>query len=359
LLSLNKNFLEQMNLRDQLKEILPDILPRNPAHAIKGTELIELVKYKLKQDYSDATLRYHFSIMSCDPSSPIAKVEHGQGYYLRSTTIHSLNSARNLIGGHHHLGSGDVAAMTSSDVTVVMARANKFRAVVLRYIEAIGQFPFAFEQSFSSDAAANRWKVPDLSVLQWLTTKSTDDDRLVIDQDRLAVYRRLASPPFRIASVKLRLDLNQTDLSEDLYQCLATSEWANTGELMIAASIEDPQMVEDIRRFSARYGIGVISFGLDADILDDMPEPAAVENLGNREFESIQSLFQMRRYASPTIRENFDWAHVSESAANNADFSDFEGWVSKCLMEGKMIGSREYLDLTRSSGTDSTQEYVA
>ena len=44
-----------MNLRDQLKEILPDILPRNPAQAIKGTELIEMVKYKLKQDYSDAT----------------------------------------------------------------------------------------------------------------------------------------------------------------------------------------------------------------------------------------------------------------------------------------------------------------
>ena len=81
-----------MNLRDQLKEILPDILPRNPNQSIKGTELIELVKYRLKQDYSDATLRYHFSIMSCDPSSPIAKVEQGQGYYLRSSTIHSMTS---------------------------------------------------------------------------------------------------------------------------------------------------------------------------------------------------------------------------------------------------------------------------
>lgn len=74
-----------MNLRDQLKEILPEILPPNPAEPIKGTELIRLVKFSLKQEYSDATLRYHFSIMCCDPASPIAKVEQGQGYYLRRT----------------------------------------------------------------------------------------------------------------------------------------------------------------------------------------------------------------------------------------------------------------------------------
>jgi len=347
-----------MNLRDQLKEILPDILPRNPAQAIKGTELIEMVKYKLKQDYSDATLRYHFSIMSCDPSSPIAKVEHGQGYYLRSTTIHSLNSARNLIGAHHHMGVGDDSVMTSSDVDVVMARANKFRAVVQRYLESVKQFPFAFEQSFSSDAAANRWRVPDLAVLQWMTGKMVDDT-FTVDRDQLEVYRRMGSSPFRVSSVKLRLDLNHTDLYEDLYQCLATSEWANTGELMIAASIEDPEMIEEIRRFSGRYGVGVVSFGLDADILDDMPEPAAVENLMDREFESIRSLFQMRRYAAPSPAEQFSWEHVTEAAASNTDFADFEGWVSKCLVEERMMKSREYLDLQRRAKTDLSQEYVA
>ncbi len=111
-----------MNLRDQLKEILPDILPRNPAQAIKGTELIEMVKHRLKQDYSDATLRYHFSIMSCDPSSPIAKVEQGQGYYLRTSTIHTVNSARNLF--HQNYGaSPEDSPMSSVDVDVAVARA--------------------------------------------------------------------------------------------------------------------------------------------------------------------------------------------------------------------------------------------
>ena len=68
-----------MSLRDQLRDILPQILPTDPSEAIKGTELIRLVRVKLKDDYSDATLRYHFSILSYDPSSPIAKVDQGQG----------------------------------------------------------------------------------------------------------------------------------------------------------------------------------------------------------------------------------------------------------------------------------------
>ncbi len=110
-----------MNLRDQLRQILPEILPKNPNQSIKGTELIQLVKYRLHQNYSDATLRYHFSIMSCDPSSPIAKVEQGQGYYLRSTTIHSLESARNLIT----LGNGSLFGEGMAEgVDAVLARAN-------------------------------------------------------------------------------------------------------------------------------------------------------------------------------------------------------------------------------------------
>ena len=74
-----------MSLRNQLSELLSDLLPINPKAAVKGTELIRLLRLKLSGEYSDASLRYHFSVMSCDPSSPIAKVEKGQGYYRRTT----------------------------------------------------------------------------------------------------------------------------------------------------------------------------------------------------------------------------------------------------------------------------------
>tara|TARA_R110002096_G_scaffold240324_4_gene432114 strand:- start:1913 stop:2953 length:1041 start_codon:yes stop_codon:yes gene_type:complete len=346
-----------MNLRDQLKEILPDILPRNPAQAIKGTELIEMVKHRLKQDYSDATLRYHFSIMSCDPSSPIAKVEQGQGYYLRTSTIHTVNSARNLF----HQGNGDGSAgsvMGSGDVDVALSRAAKFRAVVQRYLESVQQFPFSFERSFSIDAESNRWRVPDLAVVDWLVGKDAEE-AVILDKDKLEVSRRLGQSPLRISSVKLRLELNHGTLFEDLFQCLATSEWSNAGELLIAAPIEDPALIEEVRRFASRYGIGVISFGLDADVLDDMPEPAAIENLSLREFDSIQGLLQIRRYSAPETGKGYDWQHVTVSAEDNPDFARFENWISRCLLEERAVTSREFDEIERSTASAIAKEYVA
>jgi hypothetical protein len=346
-----------MNLRDQLKEILPDILPRNPAQAIKGTELIEMVKHRLKQEYSDATLRYHFSIMSCDPSSPIAKVEQGQGYYMRTSTIHSLNSARHMFRTEPSV-NGEHEPMGSRDLEVSLGRAEKFRAVVQRYLEAAQQFPFAFQHSFSSNAEANRWRVPDLAVLDWLTGSWNDED-YGMDKRELEVRRRLGQSPLRISTAKLRLDLHESTLLEDLHQTLAVSEWANAGELLVAASITNQAIIDEVRRFASRYGVGVISFGLDSDILDDMPEPAVIENLQKREFESIQSLLQVRRYASPRLGESYDWQQVAESGLTNPDFERFGSWVSRCLLDERIMTAREFEDLERGSRLPSTQEYVA
>ncbi len=345
-----------MNLRDQLKEILTDILPRNPAQAIKGTELIEMVKHKLKQDYSDATLRYHFSIMSCDPSSPTAKVDQGQGYYLRTATIHTMNSARNLFRSGDGSASGG-AVMGTAEMDLALGRASKFRAVVQRYLESVQQFPFVFEESFSNNAEANRWRVPDLAVVDWLTAES-EDDTVVMDKRKLEIHRRMGESPLRISSAKLRLELNHDSLLEDLFQCLSASEWANVGELLVAASITDPRMIEEINRFASRYGIGVISFGLDADILDDMPEPAAIENLLPREFESIVSLLRIRRHTSPTSGRDHDWQHITVAAAENSDFARFESWVSRSLMEERIITAREFDDLGRSAAK-AAREHVA
>ena len=181
----------------------------------------------------------------------------------------------------------------------------------------------------------------------------------MLEKEKLEGHRRVGQSPLRVSSVKLRLELNHATLFEDLFQCLATSEWANAGELLVAAPIEDAQLIEEIRRFASRYGIGVISFGLDADILDDMPEPAAIENLQAKEFDSIQSLLQIRRYSAPETGKSYDWHHVTSAADENPDFERFEAWISRCLLEERVVTSREFEDLERSTATAVANEYVA
>ncbi len=344
-----------MNLRDQLKEILPDILPRNPAQSIKGTELIEMVKHQLKQEYSDATLRYHFSIMSCDPSSPIAKVEQGQGYFLRSTSIHSLNSARNLI--REGLVNENGTALEPGEIELAITRASKFRALVQRYLEFSQQYPFAFEESFSEDPWANRWRVPDLAVIDWL---AVDAEEGGLSKQKLEVNRRIGASPMKITSVKLRLRLDYDTVLEDLFQCLSASEWANAGELIIAEPIKDARLSAEVSRFAARHGIGVLSFGLDADALDDLPEPAVIENFTHKEFASILGHFiSIRRYAAPITDRDHDWQHVVTSANTNSDFSRFEAWVSHCLMEEHNFTYREFETQDRGGSTPEREHHVA
>jgi hypothetical protein len=347
-----------MNLRDQLKDILPSILPRNPAQAIKGTELIELVKYQLKQGYSDATLRYHFSIMSCDPSSPIAKVEQGQGYYLRSTTIHSLHSARNLIGASQAMLGEEYSSSAKQDI--VIARANKFRAVAHRYFESFHRFPMAFERSFSDERApAHRWRVPDMVAVEWLVGDVTEGGSFSLHPQQLDVRRRLGEAPFRLVAVKLKLDMDYNGLREDLYQCLSCSGWANSAELMVAANIDDEHLVEEIRQFGARYGVGVTTFGLDGDALDDLPEPAAIANLLPREFEAIQSIFRLRRLSSSRILDRFDWQHIVDLRVEQPDFELLEGWISRCLMEQRAFSVGEYVEKHAAAAAVAGKEKVA
>ncbi len=69
-----------MSLRARLEDLLPELLPTDPAQAIKGTELIRLVRLKLGDGYSDASLRYHFSFMASEPDSKNVKEQSAQSY---------------------------------------------------------------------------------------------------------------------------------------------------------------------------------------------------------------------------------------------------------------------------------------
>ncbi len=100
-----------MSLRERLHEILPGLLPAREEDAIKGTELIARVRSVLGETYSDRSLRSQFSLLALEPDSCLARIENGQGYYLRpaegngSNSLHSLfeNEAEASREGHDPL----------------------------------------------------------------------------------------------------------------------------------------------------------------------------------------------------------------------------------------------------------------
>ena len=319
-----------MSLRQQLTEIIPALLPGNPAAAIKGTELINLTRLQLKGNYSDASLRYHFSIMSCDPASPIAKVEKGQGYYRRSTPLPALSGAQELLA----LTQGRLDDLTTVDPDLMdnaMLRIRKFRAVVTRYFETNGRFPFAFRQPFGKDAPlSNLWKFPELVLVDWETGGSPDEE-MSLDESMLAFKQRLGIAPFRLHAARLRIQPSLQTYREDFFQTLAVSMWTQGGELIYAAPVEDEALAESLRKLSAAFGVGVTSFGLTPEALDDLPRPANILNAHPRETEAIMGKLDFTRIAAPRSRPHLDWSELSSLRHESEDADKLIGWLTRCI----------------------------
>ncbi len=329
-----------MSLRKQLTDILPALLPGNPADAIKGTELIRLTRLQLTGNYSDASLRYHFSIMSCDPASPIAKVEKGQGYYRRSAPLPALSGAQELLA----LTQGRLDDLTTVDQDIMdntMLRIRKFRAVVTRYFEINGRFPFAFRQAFGKDSPiSNLWKYPELVLVDWETGGSPDEE-MSLDETMLAFKQRLGIAPFRLHAARLRIQPSLQTYREDFHQTLAVSMWAQGGELIYAAPIEDEALADSLRRLSASFGVGVTSFGLTPDALDELPRPANILNAHPRETEAIMAKLDINRIAAPRSRPHLDWTELSSLRNESEEAEKLIQWLTRCIDGRRAEGFKE------------------
>ena len=168
-----------MNLREHLRILLPEILPDDPADSIKGTELIRLVRLRLGDGYSDATLRYHFSILSYDPTSPIAKVDQGQGYYQRQKKAAGFNGAVRQ-GFFDDVGEGDQT----------WSRFLRLVAIYERLCLLRSRYPFLLNRnSNGAPSMEGEWDVPDLVVAEWDLDPNAEDgarfDRSGIGIDRV------------------------------------------------------------------------------------------------------------------------------------------------------------------------------
>jgi len=321
-----------MSLREQLRKLLPDILPASPKDAIKGTELIQLVKYRLKQDYSDATLRYHFSIMSCDPSAPIAKVEHGQGYYLRTNTLSVMSSARHMLTANQATFGGDFGY----DSNQALFRANKFRAIASRVYREANRFPYVLNETFGEDAEyGDLWKFPDMVVVDW-EVGVPDETGLRFDTDMMSLKRSFGSQPFTLRSLKMKLDVNLHTVREDFYQCLSNSRWAHFGEFLIANDVLDERLLDELRSLGSEFGIGITSLGLSAEAIDDLPEPGMINSFGDREMEAIQKRLNLQRIAPARPRREIDWTQIRRLRGDNAEIERMFHWITYSLDHAKV-----------------------
>lgn len=293
-----------------------------------------MAKMKLRQEYSDATLRYHFTIMCSDPGSPIAKVEQGQGYYLRRQS--SAGAAATMTQARLNM-------FTETDSEVLGragVRLQKLRAVFARDASSSGRFPFLFESSFADVAPMeNVWMCPDTVVVDW---DGSDAQRL--DAAEMALKQALGVAPCTMCAVKFKLEINPRTWREDFYQALSATRWAHTGELVIASSIADEQLADELRLLGMEHGLGIVTCGMNLEMLDDMRPAWQVPDMTAREFEVLQSRFHRKRLTMPRPRQ-LDWHLVKQVRAGNDEFQELFRWLQRSLADHRAYSWSEFAEM--------------
>ena len=273
------------------------------------------MRFRLGDEYSDATLRYHFSILSYDPTSPIAKVDQGQGYYMRQTAAAPGQDTY----GQGLFPNGD----DPSDIS--RSRFHRFRAIVERHSLHSARYPFLLTQNPVGD-----WDLPDVVITDW-DFETDNDDTPRLDESMMKLKRHLGVSTVSLTAAQLKLSVTLETCTADFFQTVSATRWANMGEIYIAESVRDEALVDSLRKLGHQYGIGITSFGVDLTLLDEMPPPSEIRNLTAAEFESLQTLLKVQRLSVGTHRSHVDWNHLSTLRKKHDNIARMIAWLNDCL----------------------------
>lgn len=109
--------------------------------------------------------------------------------------------------------------------------------------------------------------------------------------------KSIGNLPLKIFSFELKRELKFSNLRESFFQTVSNSSWANESYLVAAEISDDEDFLDELRRLSSSFGIGVINL--------DITDP-----------DSSKILFPTR------VKESLDWETMNKLTIN-PDFNNF------------------------------------
>ncbi len=294
-----------MSLRDRLQEILPTLLPAREEDAIKGTELIARVRRVLGDTYSDRSLRSQFSLIALDPDSCLARIENGQGYYLRQAE--GTGSLHCLFEG------GDGADREGSDPL------HKALALAVRLYDTAGYgvflYPVGEEES---------WAHPDLVAVQWPAGHWEAGGAYVMNPAEGDMPR---SASFRAVCVGFAD--NAESCRQAFYRSLACGQWAHEAELLLLPG-GGAEGLDELAQLAARHGVGVQLLDLDEPMLNELPRADEIFRAAAPEARALLATLPRMSLAQPRHRES------PCPPGPMPDTDAVTGWAARCLARGRV-----------------------
>ncbi len=148
----------------------------------------------------------------------------------------------------------------------------------------------------------NQWLHPDIVSMQAL---DQNWDRLV-----QTCVKQSSGQNVRLWSFEVKKELNSSNIRSSFFQAVSNSSWANEGYL-VATSIANTQVEDELRMLAALHGIGVIIL---------TPENPSESNI----------LIPARK------RNEVDWQSINRILNENKDFKNFIELVSIYYQTGRI-----------------------
>lgn len=285
-----------MGLREKLDEILPAILPGNAESAIKGKELIARVREVLGDEYSDHSLRSQFSFMVLDADSCLARVENGQGYYLRIEGDEP--NLQNVFGGN---AEGETALQ-------------KAMALAVRLYDTAGQGVFVYPVD-----GEESWGHPDLVAVQWPAGAWDEDGAYIMEGDAEELS-------FRAICVGFAED--EESCRQAFFRALACGQWAQECELLLLPGAANEDELTDL---ATRYGVGIRCLDADERALEEMPRADEIFRLSTDEARTLLATLPQTTLARPRHR-----ALSLRAATAMPDTAVVLQWARGCTNRGRV-----------------------
>jgi hypothetical protein len=108
----------------------------------------------------------------------------------------------------------------------------------------------------------------------------------------------LGSSLIKLYSFELKKELTFSNLRESFFQTVSNSSWANEGYLVASKLSKDEEFMNELKRLSSAFGIGIIQL--------DIEDPDAAEIIFPARFKS-----------------DLDWETINKISKENPDFTDF------------------------------------
>lgn len=290
-----------MNLRDKLREILPDILPRREQDAIKGKELIARVRSVLGDEYSDGSLRTQFSLLALEADTCLVRIPNGQGYYLRSAgdPLPSLHD----VFAHQPTGAEAENPL------------HRAIALAVRYYDTAGMSVCAYPVGEES------WSHPDLVAVQWPAGCWGADGAYVMEPgDSPATLRAVC--------VGVGLGGSPEACRQAFYRSMACGQWAQEAELLLIGPAGEA--AAELERLAAQYGVGVRCLAAP-ELPGELPPAETIFRAGGDEARELLTTLPQVSLAHPRYRER-----PTQPLAEVPEVQLVHEWVQQCMARGRV-----------------------